>query len=51
MLTETGAVAECELLIRTSVQQALAALAGAPFTGPAKAALAELAATATDRSG
>ena len=51
VLTETGAVAECERLIRRSVQQALAALEHAPFTTPAKAALAELAATATDRSG
>jgi geranylgeranyl diphosphate synthase type I len=51
VLTETGAVAECERLIRSSVQQALAALEHAPFTTPAKAALAELAATATDRSG
>ncbi len=51
VLTETGAVAECERLIRGRVQQALAALAGAPFTAPAKAALAELAAAATERSG
>ncbi len=51
VLTETGAVAECERLIRASVQQALAALANAPFADPAKAALAELAATVTDRSG
>ena len=51
VLTETGAVAECERLIRGCVQQALAALAGAPFTAPAKAALAELAAAATERSG
>jgi geranylgeranyl diphosphate synthase, type I len=51
VLTVTGAVAECERLIQSSVQQALAALDGAPFTAPAKAALTELAATATDRSG
>ncbi len=51
VLIETGAVADCEQLIRASVQQALAALDAAPFTAAAKAALAELAATATDRSG
>ena len=51
VLIETGAVAGCEQLIRASVQQALAALDAAPFTAVAKAALAELAATATDRSG
>lgn len=50
VLAETGAVAECERLIRSSVQRALAALDGAPFTATAKAALAELAATATDRA-
>ncbi len=51
VLTETGALAECEQLIERSVRDALAALAAAPFTAPAKAALAELAGTATDRPG
>jgi len=51
VLTETGAVAECERLIRHNARAALGALAGAPFTGPAKAALAELASAATDRAG
>ena len=51
VLTETGALAECERLIQRSVRDALAALAAAPFTAPAKAALAELAGTATDRPG
>jgi len=50
VLTETGALAECEQMIRSSVREALAALADAPFTGEAKIALAELAATATDRA-
>jgi len=51
VLTETGALAECEQLIQRSVRDALAALAAAPFTAPAKAALAELAGTATNRPG
>jgi len=51
VLTETGALAECEQLIQSGVRDALAALADAPFTDPAKAALAELAGTATDRAG
>jgi geranylgeranyl diphosphate synthase, type I len=51
VLAETGALAECEQLIQRSVRDALAALADAPFTDPAKAALAELAGTATARSG
>ena len=50
VLTETGALAECEQMIRGSVREAIAALADAPFTGEAKAALAELAVTATDRA-
>jgi geranylgeranyl diphosphate synthase, type I len=49
VLTETGALAECEQMIRGSVGEALAALAAAPFTDEAKTALAELAVTATDR--
>jgi geranylgeranyl diphosphate synthase type I len=50
VLTETGALAECERMIRGSVREALAALADAPFTSEAKTALAELAATAVDRA-
>ena len=50
VLTQTGAVAECEEMIRGRAGAALAALADAPFTGAAKAALAELARTATDRA-
>jgi len=50
VLAETGAVAECEEMIRGGVSAALAALADAPFTDAAKAALAELARTATDRA-
>jgi geranylgeranyl diphosphate synthase, type I len=49
VLTETGAVAECEALISASVKEAVAALDGAPITADAKAALAALAVTATDR--
>ena len=51
VLTQTGAVAECEEMIRGGVGAALAALADAPFADAAKAALAELARTATDRAG
>jgi len=51
VLTDTGALAECERMIRGSVREALAALADAPFTDGAKTALAELAATAVDRAG
>jgi len=49
VLMETGAVAECEALIAASVKEAVTALDGAPITGEAKAALAVLAVTATDR--
>lgn len=49
VLTETGAVAECEALIGASVKEAVAALDGAPITEDSKAALAALAVTATDR--
>jgi len=49
VLTETGAVAECEALIGASVKEAVAALDGAPITAEAKAALAELTVTATER--
>ena len=51
VLAETGALAECEQMIGSGVRQALGALADAPFTEAAKAALAELALTLTDRAG
>ena len=50
VLAETGALAECEQMIGSGVRQALGALADAPFTEAAKAALAELALTLTDRA-
>jgi geranylgeranyl diphosphate synthase, type I len=49
VLVDTGAVAECEALIGASVKEAVAALDGAPIAADAKAALAALAVTATDR--
>jgi geranylgeranyl diphosphate synthase type I len=49
VLTDTGAVAECEALIAASVKEAVAALDGAPITEEARTALAELAVMATDR--
>jgi geranylgeranyl diphosphate synthase, type I len=49
VITSTGAVAECEQLINQHLDQALGALAGAPITAEARAALAELAVTATAR--
>lgn len=50
VLSETGAVAECEALITASVKEAVAALEGAPIPPEARAALAALAVTATDRA-
>jgi geranylgeranyl diphosphate synthase type I len=50
ILLETGALAECELMIDSSVAEGLAALEAAPMTGEAKLALAELAVIATARS-
>jgi geranylgeranyl diphosphate synthase, type I len=50
ILIETGALAECELMIDSSVAEGLAALEHAPITGEAKVALAELAVIATARS-
>jgi geranylgeranyl diphosphate synthase, type I len=47
----TGAVAECERMIGRHVSEAIAALAGAPMTGEAREALAELAIAATARDG
>jgi geranylgeranyl diphosphate synthase, type I len=49
VITGTGALAECELMIGRHVAQALSALDAAPITAEAKAALAELAITATAR--
>ncbi len=51
VLTDTGALAECERMIGASVTEALAALERAPITGQAKRALGELAVAATARSG
>jgi geranylgeranyl diphosphate synthase type I len=50
ILVETGALAECELMIDSSVTEGLAVLEHAPMTGEAKLALAELAVVATARS-
>jgi geranylgeranyl diphosphate synthase, type I len=50
VLTETGAVQECEALIAANVKEAISALDGAPITGAARAALAALAITATERT-
>jgi geranylgeranyl diphosphate synthase type I len=47
----TGALAECERVIDRQVAEALAALDAAPITDEARAALAELAVTATARHG
>jgi geranylgeranyl diphosphate synthase type I len=50
VLSETGALAECERMIGFSVAEALAALEDAPITAEAKRALTELAVAATARS-
>ena len=50
ILVGTGALAECELMIKTSVAEALDALEDVPMDGGAKLALAELAVIATARS-
>jgi len=50
-ITGTGAVAECERMIGRHVSEAIAALEGAPMTGEAREALAELAVAATTRDG
>jgi len=49
VITDTGALAECELMIDRGVGEALSALAGAPVPAAAQAALAELAVAATAR--
>jgi geranylgeranyl diphosphate synthase type I len=50
-IASTGAVAECERMIGRHVSEAIAALEGAPMTGEAREALAELAVAATARDG
>jgi geranylgeranyl diphosphate synthase type I len=50
-ITGTGAVAECERMIARHASEAIAALDGAPMTGEAREALAELAVAATARDG
>jgi geranylgeranyl diphosphate synthase, type I len=49
VLTNTGAVDECEALIAANVKEAVTALDGAPITDEAKSALAALAIKATKR--
>jgi len=49
VITSSGALAECERLIGRHLDQALGALDAAPVTAEARAALAELAVTATAR--
>ncbi len=51
VITGTGALAECELMIDRHVAEALSALDAAPIADEAKTALAELAVTATVRRG
>jgi geranylgeranyl diphosphate synthase, type I len=50
VLTETGAVAECERMIDAGVAEGLTALDDAPMPGEARLALAEMAVIATERS-
>ena len=49
VITRTGALAECELMIDRHLAQALGALEQAPITAEARDALAELAIAATAR--
>jgi geranylgeranyl diphosphate synthase, type I len=51
VITDTGALAECEAMIDRNVADALAALDRAPMTAAAKDALADLAFAASARSG
>ena len=51
VITESGAVAECEAMISRHVAEAVAALADAPVTAEARDALAGLAVAATARDG
>ena len=50
VITDTGALAECEQMISVNLKEALSALDGAPITSEAKSALAELAVAATARA-
>ena len=50
VITDTGALAECEAMIDRNVAEALSALDGAPVADVAKEALADLAFAATARS-
>jgi geranylgeranyl diphosphate synthase type I len=50
IISATGALAECELMIGGMVADALSALDSAPIAGEAKAALADLAIAATARA-
>jgi geranylgeranyl diphosphate synthase type I len=50
VITESGALAECEMLISASVKEATTALDGAPITEDARQALTELAVIATVRT-
>jgi len=50
-ITATGALVECERMIGRHVDEAVAALAGAPIAGEARDALAGLAVAATTRDG
>jgi geranylgeranyl diphosphate synthase, type I len=50
VITDTGALADCETLIGASVKEATSALDGAPITPEATAALVELAVEATARA-
>lgn len=50
VITGTGALAECELMIESNVAAALRALEDAPWPGQARQALAELAVIATARN-
>jgi len=49
VITSTGALAECELMIDRNVKEALSALDAAPIAADARAALAELAIASTAR--
>ena len=51
VITGTGALAECELMIDKRVREALSAVQDAPITAQAMSALAELAVAATARCG
>ncbi len=51
VITSTGALAECELMIDNNVKDALSALEAAPITDESKLALADLAVAATSRHG